>query len=224
MASRWNSRVSIILLFCFPELILSAVVTLHSLEIYTTHEWIASTPKVYFQCRGENKTFLPDVKKKNVVYTFRGEESFQPLTDFTSTKCKRCGFYEEDLIKSDVFDEWEFCPSDFKASGGRYIRTKGKEFNVTFLCNECAEQGKSMSSDNASPPHEKENRMHWSIILIIAISVVASTVLFITGLIVAYKYWQKRKRQREQARFLKLFEDTDDIEDELGIGPLSDSI
>ncbi|KAI3822406.1 hypothetical protein L1987_09996 [Smallanthus sonchifolius] len=36
--------------------------------------------------------------------------------------------------------------------------------------------------------------------------------------------FQKRKRRQEQARFMKLFEDTDDIEDELGIGPLSESI
>ncbi|XP_076889394.1 uncharacterized protein LOC143540135 [Bidens hawaiensis] len=102
-----NSRVSIIIiLLCFPELLLSAVVTLQSLEIYTTHEILASTPKVYFKCNGENKTVLPDVKKKNNLYTFKGEESFQPLTSFESTKCKRCGFYEEDRFTSDdVFDE-----------------------------------------------------------------------------------------------------------------------
>ncbi|XP_022000123.1 uncharacterized protein LOC110897699 [Helianthus annuus] len=223
MASRWNSRVSIILLFCFPEVLLSAVVTLHSLEIYTTHELLASTPTVYFRCSGENKTYLPDVTKKNTLYTFRGEESFQPLMKFESTKCKRCGFYEEDRITSDdVFDEWEFCPSDFKSDDGRYIRTKDKEFNATFLCPECVKKGTLESSDTAL--HEKGNGMHWSVKLIIAISVVASTVLLIIGLIVAYKYWLKRKRQHEQARFLKLFEDTDEIEDELGIGPLSDSI
>lgn len=60
--------------------------------------------------------------------------------------------------------------------------------------------------------------MHWAIILLI--SAVASTV-FVAGLVGAYKYWQKRKKQRQQAQFLKLFEDADDIEDELGIGPLS---
>ncbi|KAI7733683.1 hypothetical protein M8C21_018661 [Ambrosia artemisiifolia] len=216
---------SFLLLFSFPELLLSAVVMLHSLEIYTTHEWFASTPTVYFQCSGENKTFLPDVKRKNTVYTFRGEESFQPLTNFESTKCKRCGFYEEDRFTSDdVFDEWEFCPSDFKSDDGRYIRAKGNEFNATFLCTECVKKGTLESSDNASHAHDKGNGMHWSMKLIIAISVVASTILLIIGFIVAYKYWLKRKRQHEQARFLKLFEDTDDIEDELGIGPLSDSI
>lgn len=80
-----------------------------------------------------------------------------------------------------------------------------------------------LSSDNASPGHEK-NGMHWGVKLIIGIGIVAATILIIMGLIVAYKYWLKRKKEQEQARFLKLFEDTDDIEDELGIGPLSDSI
>nr|XP_043610856.1 uncharacterized protein LOC122582516 [Erigeron canadensis] len=221
--NRWISfRVCIIIiLFCFPEILLSAVVTLESLEIYTTHEWIASTPTVYFLCGGENKTVLPDVKKIYTVYNFKGEESFQPLTEFKTIKCKRCGFYEEDRLKSDdVFDEWEFCPSDFKISDGRYVRTKDKEFNATFLCHDCMK--KDLGSDNVSPDNNGDG-MQWSII-IIGISVVISTILFIMGLFVAYKYWQKRKRQQDQARFLKLFEDTDDIEDELGIGPLSDSI
>ncbi|KAK9058771.1 hypothetical protein SSX86_023614 [Deinandra increscens subsp. villosa] len=216
--------VFILSMFLFAELLLSAVVTLHSLEIYKTHEWV-SPPTVYFQCNGENKTVLPDVKKKNTVYSFKGEESFQPLTDFGSTKCKRCGFYEKDLIKSDdVFDEWEFCPSDFKSDEGRYIHTKDKEFNATFLCPECVKKGIPEGSDNASAAHKNGNEMHWSIKLIIGISIVASTVLLIMGLIAGYKYWLKRKRQQDQARFLKLFEDVDDIEDELGIGPLSDSI
>ncbi|KAJ0687177.1 hypothetical protein HanLR1_Chr11g0423171 [Helianthus annuus] len=66
--------------------------------------------------------------------------------------------------------------------------------------------------------------MHWSMIIIIGLGVVSSTVLLIMGLLLAYKIWQKRKRQQDQARFMKLFEDTDEIEDELGIGPLSDSV
>lgn len=53
--------------------------------------------------------------------------------------------------------------------------------------------------------------------LIILIIVLVSTVLSL-GLIAAYKYWQKKKREQDQARFLKLFEEGDDIEDELGLG------
>lgn len=55
----------------------SRVVTLGSIEIFDTHEWFGSKPNVYFQCRGENRTFLPDVKQSHLQYTFKGEESWQ---------------------------------------------------------------------------------------------------------------------------------------------------
>lgn len=62
----------------------------------------------------------------------------QPLTELSSKKCKRCGFYEEDSFKSDdVYEEWEFCPSDFSGPDGKYIQFKDKEFNATFLCPKC---------------------------------------------------------------------------------------
>jgi hypothetical protein len=32
---------------------------------------------VYFHCNGENKTKLPDVKEAHMLYTFKGEESWQ---------------------------------------------------------------------------------------------------------------------------------------------------
>jgi cbb3-type cytochrome oxidase subunit 3 len=57
--------------------------------------------------------------------------------------------------------------------------------------------------------------MHVAVIILIC--VVISTVS-ILGVVAAYKYWQKKKREQDQARFLKLFEDGDDIEDELGLG------
>lgn len=63
---------------------------------------------------------------------------FQPISNFSSKKCKRCGLYEEDSITSDdAFDEWEFCPSDFTAPDGEYIKFKEKEFNATFMCPDC---------------------------------------------------------------------------------------
>lgn len=40
------------------------------------------------------------------------------------------------MLKWDVFDEWEFCPSDF-TSDGKYIRFKDKEVNATFSCPQC---------------------------------------------------------------------------------------
>lgn len=65
-------------------LVLSAVVTLSSMEIFTTHEWLRPTPSVYFRCVGDNKTHLPDVKKKHVFYAFRGEESWQVPYNYIS--------------------------------------------------------------------------------------------------------------------------------------------
>lgn len=59
-------------------LVLPAVVTLKSMEIFKTHEWLPNAkPAVYFRCKEENKTALPDVKKANVLYHFKGEESWQ---------------------------------------------------------------------------------------------------------------------------------------------------
>lgn len=201
-------------LSCLSGLILSATVTLDSIEIYNTHEILkAVKPEVYFRCKGENKTDLPDVKNANELYKFKGEESWQPLTEFLDKKCKRCGFYERDTFKSDdVFDEWEFCPSEFTADG-KYIKIKDKEVNATFSCPECVPS--TAASNSTSDSRKRGNKMH--VALIILIIVLVSTVL-ILGLIAAYKYWQKKKREQDQARFLKLFEEGDDIEDELGLG------
>uniref|UniRef100_A0A5B6Z544 DUF7953 domain-containing protein n=1 Tax=Davidia involucrata TaxID=16924 RepID=A0A5B6Z544_DAVIN len=227
MRRRLNSRVSAVFLSCsillswFPGFTSSAIVTLESIEIFKTHEWLTAKPSVYFHCKGDNKTVLPDVKEAHVSYTFKGEESWQPLTELPDKKCKRCGFYEKDSIKSDdVFDEWEFCSSDFTSPDGKYIYFKDKEFNATFLCPECLPLG--TDSDHASGSHNGGGkRMHLA--LVIVISALVSTV-FILGLVAAYKYWQKRKKEHDQARFLKLFEDGDDVEDELGIGPLGSVI
>ncbi|XP_019705983.1 uncharacterized protein [Elaeis guineensis] len=162
-------------------------VTLGSIQIFKTHEFLARKPTIYFYCKGENKIILPDVKEKHFLYTFKGKESWQPLTELTENKCKRCGLYEMDRIKSDdVFDEWELCLDDF--IDGKSIHFKEKEFNATFICEQCRAAA--------------------------AVPVVDSAA---AGTVGAYKYWQKRKREQDQARFLKLFEDGDDIEDELGI-------
>lgn len=53
--------------------------------------------------------------------------------------------------------------------------------------------------------------------MIIFITALVSLVFVIVAL-VAYKYWQKKRRDQDHARFLKLFEEGDDIEDELGMG------
>lgn len=213
-----------IILSCYPGLSLSAVVTLDSIQIFKTHEWIQSKPTVYFLCQGENKTVLPDVKEVQIIYSFKGEESFQPLTELSDKKCKRCGFYELDNISSDdVFDEWEFCPSDFTAPDGKYIHFKDKEVNATFSCPECVVSPKTApigsGSDSGSQSGGKGKGKGMHIFLVIMIGVVVSTVSIVMFM-VGYKYWQKKKRMQDQARFLKLFEDGDDIEDELGLGDI----
>jgi hypothetical protein len=71
----------------FPSLIICAslicvgtfssrLVTLDTVEIFTTHEWFAK-PTVAFRCNGANKTYLPDVTEAHTPYTFKGEESWQ---------------------------------------------------------------------------------------------------------------------------------------------------
>ncbi|ONK67798.1 uncharacterized protein A4U43_C05F3890 [Asparagus officinalis] len=204
------SFLSLLVLSSLPGISSSRVVTLGSIEIFNTHEWLPTRPTIYFKCQGGNKTVLPDVKKTHFLYVFKGEESWQPLTELPDKKCQRCGLYEADVMKpDDTFDEWEFCSSDFV--DGRYLRFKEKEFNATFLCPDCTA---SAGSDQTFAPTKEPTSLN--VITIVLISVLASMVAASLAY-VAYKYWQKRKREQDQARFLKLFEEGDDIEDELGL-------
>lgn len=176
----------------------SEAITLGSIQIFSAHEWLATKPTVYFLCQGEDKIILPDVKEKDFLYTFKGEESWQPLAELADNKCKRCGFYEMDNVKSDdVFDEWEFCRDDFV--DGSYVHFKDKEFNATFTCSAC------------KLPAIIKKKLNVALAVLIAVLTCAMVIAAIVGI---HKYWKKRKRERDQARFLKLFEDNDE-EDEL---------
>ncbi|CAN4118330.1 unnamed protein product [Withania somnifera] len=141
------------------RLVRAAVVTLNSIEIYKKHELFGSKPTVFFQCKGDNKTILPDVKKKHVLYIFKGEESWQLLTELTAKKCKRCGIYEEDTMKpDDTFDEWDLCASGFTSRHGKCSHHLKKEFKATFLCPDCvhhrdASNHSSGSSKSGKRPH-----------------------------------------------------------------------
>jgi len=73
-----------------------------------------------------------------------------------------------------------------------------------------------MPGHGNSEPSEDLETKKTSVAAIIIVSVLAS-VLVIIALFGGYKYWQKKKRERDQARFLKLFEEEDDLEDELGL-------
>ncbi|KAL5986073.1 hypothetical protein ACLOJK_028063 [Asimina triloba] len=195
----------------------------------------------YGEDSGENKIVLPDVKKTHVLYTFKGEESWQPLTELPDNKCKRCGLYEKDSIKADdIYDEWELCPDEFKGPDGKYIRFKHKEFNVTLLCAQCMADGCERgfkdcilfytgpnkhvmkgSTDSAKAPRpvtkvgDKQMHLIWVIVISVSVSIVS-----LVAAVAAYKYWLRKKREKDQARFLKLFEEGDDIEDELGLGTI----
>lgn len=203
-------------LILVPGTFSSGVVTLKSLQIFQTHEWLNHEPTLHFQCQGENKTMLPDVKKPNFPYTFKGAESWQPLTELVDNKCKRCGFYEEDMLSSDdVFDEWELCPDDFRAPDGKYTRLTEKEFNATFMCPQCISlEGGSVRSSRSKDGHS-DNGMNVGLAILISVLV---SIVSLVGAVAAYRYWQKKKREHDQARFLKLFEEGDDVEDELGLG------
>ncbi|CAL4938842.1 unnamed protein product [Urochloa decumbens] len=202
--------VLLVALYSIPGTFSLRLVTLDTVEIFNTHEWFGK-PTVYFHCNGDNKTYLPDVTEAHVLYTFKGEESWQPLAELPEKKCKRCGLYEEDTFKpADVFDEWEMCSSDFK--DGKYARFKENQFNATFLCPNCT----ASSGDHGNHEHSEVETNKASVPVIIIVSVLAS-VLVIIALFGGYKYWQKKKRERDQARFLKLFEEGDDFEDELGL-------
>ncbi|KAH7656861.1 Concanavalin A-like lectin/glucanase domain-containing protein [Dioscorea alata] len=200
-----------IFLGSIPGTLSTKTVRLRSIEIFDTHEWLASSATVYFHCNGENKTILPDVKENHFLYTFKGEESWQPLTELDNKKCKRCGLYEMDSIKSDdIFDEWELCPDEF--INGEYEHIKDMEFIATFICNECKPVVNSTQA--VANKKDEEKRMNVTMVVIISALVsIAATAITVT----AYKYWQKRKREQDQARFLKLFDEGDDIEDELSL-------
>ncbi|KAH1136775.1 hypothetical protein AAZX31_10G044700 [Glycine max] len=201
--------ISLMFFTSFPGLTLGAVVSLRSIEIFKTHEWLKATTTVYFLCKGENMTVLLDVKRPHAIYAFNGQESWQPLSNFSSKKCKRCGLYEEDSITlDDVFDEWEFCPSDFAAPDGEYIRFKEKEFNATFLCPECL-------SLAGVDEHDDGKGMHIAVVVLLSVLV---SIILILGVVGAIKFWRKKLREQDRARLLKLFEDDDDIGDELGLG------
>lgn len=78
----------------------------------------------------------------------------------------------------------------------------------------------SMFVGSHSSPSESGATGHRiSVQLVIIISALVSAVV-IAAVVVGYMFWLRRKRQQDQARFLRLFEEGDDIEDELGLGTI----
>ena len=59
---------------------------------------------------------------------------------------------------------------------------------------------------------EEETRMHHAMVVLIVVLVLGVVAV---GLVLGSTYWRKKKRQPEQTQFL--FEDGDEMEDELGL-------
>lgn len=197
-----------------------AVVELETFEMFTTHDFPGWTPAVYFQCEGEKKHYLKGAVAANRVYNFSTHESFQPLAELEPPKCKLCGIYEEDIFTDpDIFDEWELCPLEFSpaSEGGRLMRFKEKEFNITLRCLNCnhnlppLDKGKEYegsNSDNTNPA-------------VIGL-IVFGTSMLITFFIAGLAYWVReggwpfrREADEDTRKFMQMFDEEDELlEDE----------
>jgi heme/copper-type cytochrome/quinol oxidase subunit 2 len=72
----------------------------------------------------------------------------------------------------------------------------------------------SAEEPDSDQSEEKKSGGHSmvTLFLVLVCIVIAAAILFI-----GYKIWLKRKREEQQARFIKLFEDDEDLEAELGL-------
>lgn len=84
-------------------------------------------------------------------------------------------------------------------------------FNV---CVGLGDDQSSSSKNSTNSATHKSSSISTGLEVLIVLLVLAAVVGFSVFL---FKLWQKKKRQEQQARFLKLFEDDDELEVELGI-------
>ncbi|KAL4189500.1 hypothetical protein AMTRI_Chr08g207430 [Amborella trichopoda] len=159
-----------------------------------------------------NLYFFSAMGQKKKIFIFLSLFYFQPLTELPYKKCKRCGLYEKDKLSDDTFDEWELCPDEFKGPEGRDIHFKDKEFNATFLCPECIPLESGDSSGSSTPSRREKDKSNHQLFVEIFVSIVVLD-LSVVGAVALYRYWRRKKGEEEQARFHKLFEEDDDLED-----------
>jgi hypothetical protein len=70
-----------------------------------------------------------------------------------------------------------------------------------------------VSEPVSEPAKKKKSRGHW-----LTAAIVVFVLLSLGGFaFVAYSLWRRRLRYIQQARFIKLFEDDDFLDDELGL-------
>lgn len=65
-----------------------------------------------------------------------------------------------------------------------------------------------------SNPPSTNTAKHGNVALVVLVVALSCCLCAFTGIVI-FKYRQKRKREQDQARFLKLFEQDDDIDAEL---------
>uniref|UniRef100_A0A0D3AZG8 Uncharacterized protein n=1 Tax=Brassica oleracea var. oleracea TaxID=109376 RepID=A0A0D3AZG8_BRAOL len=99
----------------------------------------------------------------------------------------------------------KLCPSDFSASQ-IYMHFKDKEINATFVCHGCAKLD-SVSSGAMTGSSSKEE------------GVMCATIVVVGGVFM-FRHSKRMKLQRDQAKFMKLFEENDEPDDELGLDPV----
>ncbi|PNX71502.1 hypothetical protein L195_g027382 [Trifolium pratense] len=73
-------------------------------------------------------------------------------------------------------------------------------------------------SDFTSPHVSSTSGKRGKRIAILVFLGALAPIALILGVFGAYKYWLKKKKEEDQAQLWKLFEDSDEIEDELGLG------
>ncbi|PKI42452.1 uncharacterized protein LOC116203591 [Punica granatum] len=77
-----------------------------------------------------------------------------------------------------------------------------------------ADDPSSSSKNTANAATDKSSGASAGLKVLIVFMGLVAVVAFLVFL---FRLWQKKKRQEQQARFLKLFEDDDELEVELGI-------
>jgi heme/copper-type cytochrome/quinol oxidase subunit 2 len=71
-------------------------------------------------------------------------------------------------------------------------------------------------SHNSTTVPDKGEPRKKTLAVVVVVSILAS-IFTVIAAVTIYKYWQRRKRQQDQLRFLKLFEENDDLEDEIAL-------
>lgn len=79
----------------------------------------------------------------------------------------------------------------------------------------CAVSAKAMTG--SSPQEEGNNGVTVTIAIVAG---VLCAILVVVGGVFTFKHSQRMKKQRDQARFMQLFEESDEPEDELGLEPV----